>query len=69
MPTYRVVYEIDVEEETPEAAAREAYACMRDPESMPPAFDVIPWTDNVPPDFTCDMPGVITVDLNELGTP
>lgn len=64
MKTYRVIYEIDVEADTPEAAAREAYECMRDPESMPPMLDVVAWSGDCPPDFTSDLPNVQSFDLS-----
>lgn len=40
MAEYRVIYEIDVEADDALSAAREAYASMVDPESMPPVLEV-----------------------------
>ena len=37
---YRVVYVIDVDAHSPRAAAKEAHACMTDPDSQPPHFYV-----------------------------
>lgn len=53
---YRVTWEIDSDAETPEAAAQEADAVMRDPEALPPCFDVV------------DKEGVVThIDVAKLG--
>ena len=40
MKTYRVVWEIELDAESPEDAAREALAIQRDPESEATFFDV-----------------------------
>ena len=41
MPSYLVSWQIEVEAETPEAAAREALAIHRDPESIATVFFVV----------------------------
>ena len=46
MAIFRVIYEIDLEADTAEDAALEAYKVMTDPESIPPVFDVIQWDVN-----------------------
>ena len=38
MTSYRVVWEIDIEAETPQAAAEQAHAIQRDPYSMATVF-------------------------------
>ena len=43
MAIFRVIYEIDIETDTAEDAALEAYRIMTDPDSIPPVFDVIQW--------------------------
>ena len=43
MAIFRVIYEIDIETDTAEDAALEAFGIMTDPESIPPIFDVILW--------------------------
>ena len=43
MAMFRLLYEIDIEADTAEDAAMEAYRIMTDPESIPPVFDVIQW--------------------------
>ena len=40
MPKYRVHWEIDIEADSPEAAAREALAVHRDPDSIANVFEV-----------------------------
>lgn len=40
MKTYRVIWEIDLEAVTPEAAAQEAFRVHRDPDSMATVFKV-----------------------------
>lgn len=63
---YRVVYEIDIVADSPIEAAREAFACIVDPESAPPVLDVIPWVDDdTPPTFTCDTPNCTSVELEQ----
>ena len=37
---YHVMWEIDIDAETPEAAAREAFKCMQDPQTTATVFDV-----------------------------
>jgi hypothetical protein len=39
--SYRVVYEIDLVAASPEAATREVYEILRDPESPPPVFTIL----------------------------
>lgn len=41
MPSYRCIYEIDIDADSPEEATREAFSCMVDPASLPPVLDVI----------------------------
>ena len=41
MPKYSVRWEIDVEADTPEAAARQALTIHRDPHSIATVFDVV----------------------------
>jgi hypothetical protein len=41
MPDYRVLWEIDISAETPEAAARKALRIQRDPHSIATVFDVV----------------------------
>lgn len=41
MKTYRVSWEIDIDAESPRAAAEKAQAIQRDPESLATVFDVI----------------------------
>jgi hypothetical protein len=43
MAMFRLIYEIDIEADTAEDAAMEAYKILTDPESIPPVFDVIQW--------------------------
>ena len=43
MPEYRVTWEIDVEADTPEDAARQAQTYQRDPDAIVGVFDVCPW--------------------------
>jgi hypothetical protein len=40
MTSYRVQWEIDVDADTPEDAARQAFEMMRDPESIATVFSV-----------------------------
>lgn len=40
MPSMRVTWEIDIDAETPEDAARQALAKMRDRDSLATVFDV-----------------------------
>ena len=44
MAMFRLFYEIDIEADTAEDAALEAYKIFTDPESIPPVFDVIQWS-------------------------
>lgn len=53
---FRVLWEIDSEAETPEAAAREAWDAMRRPDSTACVFDVRDEAGNV-----------VTIDLAEIG--
>ena len=46
MAMFRLIYEIDIEADTAEDAALEAYKILTDPESIPPVFDVIQWDVN-----------------------
>jgi len=48
--------------ESPAEVAKEALACIIDPESSP-IFDVIPWIDDAPPNFTCNASNCISVEL------
>ena len=43
MTTYRCLYEIDVEADSSEEAARLVHQIMTDPDSMPPVLQVMPW--------------------------
>jgi hypothetical protein len=54
---YRVVWEWDSEADTPHEAVEEAFAAMRDPESIATFFDV----------FAADGTLVTSVDLWEEG--
>jgi len=45
MKTYYVEWSVEVDAETPEAAAREAVAMHRDPDSIANVFDVIECTE------------------------
>ena len=46
MAMFRLIYEIDIEADTAEDAALEAYKILTDLESIPPVFDVIQWDVN-----------------------
>ena len=46
MAMFRLIYEIDIEADTAEDAALEAYKILTDLESIPPVFDVIQWVVN-----------------------
>lgn len=65
MSIYRVVYEIDVDADSPAEAAREAYSCMIDSESATPVLDVIPWIDEDTPPFgvSVDVSNCTSIDL------
>lgn len=41
MPSYLVIWKIEVEAKTPEAAAVEAFSIQRDPESLADYFEVV----------------------------
>ena len=43
MAMFRLIYEIDIEADTAEDAALEAYKILTDLESIPPVFDLIQW--------------------------
>jgi hypothetical protein len=49
MPTYRVVYAIDVETDSVELAARQVWSYLTDPQSFPPVLEVIAWNGDQPP--------------------
>lgn len=57
---YRVTWRIDVDADTPEAAARLAREIMRDPQSTATVFDVTPLFD-----LTSRRPLTTVVDLKD----
>ena len=69
---FRVIYEIDLEADTAEDAALEAYKVITDPESIPPVFDVIQWS--VSADGEAEVPkydsgareNTVTIDCETL---
>lgn len=61
MPEYRVVWEIDIEADTPKEAAKKALKIQRDPESTATVFDTFERGDIS--QFS-DIP--ITVDLGHV---
>ncbi len=65
MPCYRVIYEIDVDAESPEDAAREAFSCMVDPESLPPILSVAIWENSRGPKFTYPA-NIVDIDCSSL---
>ena len=64
MPEYRVKWEIDVEAETPQDAAREALQIQRDTESVATVFEVYrtDWRVGMPSENSYS-----TVDLQDIG--
>lgn len=60
MKSYLVTWEIEVESETPEDAAREAFRVHRDPDSMATVFEVQQQTED-------GLGGKIRVDIEEVG--
>jgi hypothetical protein len=60
MPSFRVVWEVDVDANTPLEAAREAFSMMTDPESTAVVFSV------TGPD---DARDTVTIDLLNLDAP
>lgn len=60
MPDFLVVYQIDVDGDTPLEAAYEAYRIMTDPESDPPVLDVYPHTGR-----RVDFSAGVRIDLEE----
>jgi len=61
MPQYRVQVEYDTEADNAEAAAREVWSWMQDPETIPPVCDVMVLDDDKPDDWG----NAFEVDLNE----
>jgi hypothetical protein len=62
--TYRVIYEIDVECETPEEAASEAFETMM--AGGLPVLQVIEWLDKTTAPITVDPTLGQTIDLEKL---
>jgi hypothetical protein len=62
--TYRVIYEIDVECETPEEAASEAFEAMT--AGGCPVLQVIEWPNETTPPKTVDPNLGQTIDLEKL---
>ena len=62
--TFRVIYEIDVECETPEEAAWEAFAMMT--AGGRPVLQVVQWPDEITAPKTIDLSLGVTIDLEEL---
>jgi hypothetical protein len=60
MPSFHVVWEVDVEADTPLEAAREASSMMTDPESTAVVFSV------TGPDAAADT---VTIDFHDLDQP
>jgi len=61
MPLYRVQVEYDTEADNAEAAAREVWSWMQDPETMPPVCSVMALVDDKPDDWG----NAFEVDLND----
>lgn len=61
MPTYRVIWRIDIQAESAVAAAKRAREVQREPESIAPLFEVIecrspgPQTDHSTPRIAVDV--------------
>ena len=72
MAIFRVIYEIDIETDTAEDAALEAFGIMADPESIPPVFDVIQWDvkedgEATPPEYDSGgRENAVTIDCASL---
>ena len=72
MAMFRLIYEIDIEADTAEDAALEAYKILTDPESIAPFFDVIQWS--VSADGEAEVPeydsgareNTVTIDCETL---
>lgn len=63
---YRVIYEIDIEAESPRKAAQQVAAIFKDEDSCPPIFDVIPWDGaDYPHPNSCDLPGCTSVEMED----
>jgi len=60
MPSFRVVWEVDVDADTPLEAAHEAFSMLTDPTSTAVVFSV------TGPD---DAPDKVTIDLDDLNAP
>jgi len=55
MPSFRIVWEVDVDADTPLEAAREAFSMMTDPESTAVVFSV-----------TDPNGDTVTIDLDDM---
>lgn len=64
MPLYRCGYEIDIEAESPEEAARRAYYDMTDPAGLPPALQVRQHCPGGP-----ESGEAVLIDLSEVLSP
>ena len=72
MAMFRLIYEIDIEADTADDAALEAYKILTDLESIPPVFDVIQW--DVSEDGEAEVPeydsgareNTVTIDCETL---
>lgn len=62
---YRVTYVIEVEADDPVAAAREAYACMVDPESQAPILEVQEM-EHLPDNGGVTLGATVDVDLEKV---
>ncbi len=62
MTCYRVIYEIDVDAESPEDAAVEAFSCMVDPEALPPVLGVAAWEKDCQPKLAYPA-NMVDIDL------
>lgn len=68
MTTYRIVYEIDIEAESPEAAAAIACDIIQDPDGLPPIFEITPWriaADGFP-EPPADTDASTTIDMTDI---
>ena len=72
MAMFRLIYEIDIEADTAEDAALEAYKILTDLESIPPVFDLIQWDVNeageaeVPEYDSGSRENTVTIDCETL---
>lgn len=72
LTTYRVIYEIDIEAESPVKAATDACELIKDPDGLSPIFTVIPWVtgeDGLPKPPKYDSSYLETapsVDMNDV---